>query len=267
MKKYILLLTIMLSVSGNVLAQTNNVRYLFLIRDPEIKVYLKLLNTGRSYFSYEGKMYGQTHSKDNYMYYGSWEESSSADGRRYLKVKYDYQYKDAFFVQLKYPDLPRQNYDNLTIWLDGNKQIRSDVTAGYWTAPSSRRYLTYDIIQSSTISNVVTPQVNKIYNADEVTMSPQFSGGYSALNNWIAKNLRYPEEAAENNSQGRAVIKFVIDEEGFVIEPQIVKSTGDRLLDNEALRVVKSMPRWKAANINGVPCRCYMNIPFTFGLQ
>ena len=71
MKKYILLLTIMLSVSGNVLAQTNNVRYLFLIRDPEIKVYLKLLNTGRSYFSYEGKMYGQTHSKDNYMYYGS----------------------------------------------------------------------------------------------------------------------------------------------------------------------------------------------------
>ena len=98
-------------------------------------------------------------------------------------------------------------------------------------------------------------------------MAPQFKGGVEGFWNWVGKNITYPEKSAENNEQGMVVVKFVIDEEGFVTEPQIVKSTGFPLLDREALRLVKTMPRWNAANINGIPCRCSMNIPIKFGLQ
>lgn len=155
MKRYIFLFAILLSVCNNVLAQTNSVRYLFLIRDPEVKVYLKLDHKGNANFSYEGTLYGYTYSKDNYKYYGTWEEQTDIDGRRYVRVKHDYDRGDSF-ITLKFPDLPRQNYSHLNLWLDGSKQVRCSNT---------RSCLTFDEIGISEAQSFTRSKMNELRDA------------------------------------------------------------------------------------------------------
>jgi len=95
---------------------------------------------------------------------------------------------------------------------------------------------------------------------------PQFPGGDAALNQFISMNLRYPAEAVENNIQGRVIIRFIVEKDGSITNPIVWRSV-DRDLDKEALRVVRSMPRWKPGMNNGVPVRCYIYQPFRFRLQ
>ena len=127
---------------------TIRAKTIYKIMDGEKTIYIKLDEFGNVYFSYEGRLFGKTYNKNEYRYFGTWVENLEKDGRRYVKLKYDYHNGNAHFISLKYPDLPQQNYDNLTLWLDGNKQVRSEINSGYWATPSSRRYLTYDIIQN-----------------------------------------------------------------------------------------------------------------------
>lgn len=107
---------------------------------------------------------------------------------------------------------------------------------------------------------------NKIFNGDDVDQQPSFSGGTNALNTFIASNLKYPLVAQEKGIQGRVVVKFIVEKDGSISNVEVVRSV-DPVLDNEAMRVVKAMPKWIPGQINGKAVKVECSHPFVFRLQ
>ena len=101
---------------------------------------------------------------------------------------------------------------------------------------------------------------------DVVEQMPAFPGGQAALMQFLAKNLRYPEEAHKNNIQGRVIVNFDVEKDGSITEARIAKSVAP-LLDAEALRVINSMPNWTPGRQNGEAVRVKYTVPVTFRLQ
>lgn len=83
----------------------------------------------------------------------------------------------------------------------------------------------------------------------------QFAGGEKQLADFFSSHLNYPENAAVRHIEGAVVITFTIDAEGFVRDAKVRNGLGHGC-DQEALRLVQSMPRWEPATINGKPVAC-----------
>lgn len=98
-----------------------------------------------------------------------------------------------------------------------------------------------------------------------VQQIPQFEGGMEAFTKWLTQNLCYPAEAQRGRIQGRVVVSFIINRDGTISSPKIEHSIHP-LLDREALRVVRLMPRWTPGKENDKPCRTLFAIPIVFQL-
>ena len=105
---------------------------------------------------------------------------------------------------------------------------------------------------------------DKVYNT--VEEMPEFPGGQNALMRWLADNLKYPMEAAEDGIQGRVVVKFVIDKNGNVTNPTVARSVCDAL-DAEALRIVRSMPKWTPGKQDGKCVAVEYSLPVAFRID
>ena len=99
-----------------------------------------------------------------------------------------------------------------------------------------------------------------------VEQMPMFPGGDAALMGYLRDNIHYPTVAAENGVQGRVVVGFVVERDGSITDVNIIRSV-DPSLDREAMRVVKSMPRWTPGKQNGSAVRVKYQVPVTFRLQ
>ncbi|GAB2783839.1 hypothetical protein GCM10027275_29880 [Rhabdobacter roseus] len=99
-----------------------------------------------------------------------------------------------------------------------------------------------------------------------VEQMPEFPGGTSELYKYLARNIMYPTEASRKEVQGRVLVSFLVSEEGAIREPKIVNGLGAGI-DEEALRVVLSMPRWKPARQNGRPVAMLYQLPIQFMLE
>lgn len=95
---------------------------------------------------------------------------------------------------------------------------------------------------------------------------PQFPGGTAALMRYLAANIRYPERSLEIGSQGKVIVQFVVDKNGAITDPVVLKSV-DPYLDKEAVRVISSMPKWNPGKQRNVPVRVKYTVPVTFRLQ
>ena len=103
----------------------------------------------------------------------------------------------------------------------------------------------------------------KVYQV--VEQMPQFPGGQAAMMKFIADSLRYPSVACENGIEGRVIVKFVVDCKGNIVNPLVVRSV-DPLLDREAIRLVKLMPKWIPGRQNGKPVNVVCLVPIRFKL-
>lgn len=95
---------------------------------------------------------------------------------------------------------------------------------------------------------------------------PEFPGGAAALMEYLKKNIKYPVICRENNIQGRVLIQFVVNKDGSIVEPTVVKPVNP-YLDKEALRVVSTMPNWKPGKQRGQAVRCRFTLPVNFKLN
>lgn len=111
---------------------------------------------------------------------------------------------------------------------------------------------------------VVKEEPEKIFVA--VEQPAEFKGGQAAMMKWLSNNIRYPDAAQQNNIQGRVIVKFVVEKDGSISGVTVVRGV-DKDLDQEAVRVVKKMPKWQPGKNNGQPVRSYFNLPVTFKLQ
>ena len=95
---------------------------------------------------------------------------------------------------------------------------------------------------------------------------PTFPGGDAALYKWLGENLKYPEEAKELGIQGRVFVSFVVEPDGSTSNVVVKRGIGGGC-DEEAIRIVKAMPKWGAGKQRGQPVRVQFNLPIKFTLQ
>ena len=99
-----------------------------------------------------------------------------------------------------------------------------------------------------------------------VEKMPSFPGGDAALFKFLNENVKYPVIAQENGVQGRAICQFVVNRDGSIVDVEVVRSV-DASLDKEAIRVIKSMPKWSPGQQRGKPVRVKYTLPVNFKLQ
>ena len=105
---------------------------------------------------------------------------------------------------------------------------------------------------------------NKVF--DIVEQQPLFPGGPAALMKYLSENTKYPVVAQENGVQGRVTVQFVVEKDGSISDVHVLRGV-DPSLDKEAVRVVKSMPRWTPGKQNGTTVRVNYRLPVLFRLQ
>jgi len=92
---------------------------------------------------------------------------------------------------------------------------------------------------------------------------PSFVGGQTAMFRWISEHLQYPEEAMNKGIKGRVVASFYVEKDGTIGNVEIEKSVHP-LLDNETIRLLKSMPKWIPGTQDGSPVRVKYTVPLTY---
>ena len=114
--------------------------------------------------------------------------------------------------------------------------------------------------------NVIFPKEEKdsVYNQPEVM--PEFPGGMEAMMKYLSENIKYPEMAKQKNTQGKVLVTFVVEKNGSISDVKVAKGIGDGC-DEEAVRVISAMPKWKPGMQNGKKVRVSFAIPISFRLQ
>ena len=109
------------------------------------------------------------------------------------------------------------------------------------------------------------PEEEQIFQV--VEQPAEFPGGMQAMYKWLSDNIQYPRISRDNNSQGRTILRFVVNSDGSIQGIEVIKSSGDMYLDKEAVRVVGEMPRWSPGKQAGKAVRCWFTLPVMFRLQ
>ncbi len=99
-----------------------------------------------------------------------------------------------------------------------------------------------------------------------VETNPSFPGGDAKMYAYLGKNMNYPNIAQDNNIQGRVYVSFVVEKNGKITDVRVLRGIGGGC-DEEAIRVVKSMPTWSPGKQRGKAVRVRFNLPIVFKLQ
>lgn len=119
-----------------------------------------------------------------------------------------------------------------------------------------------DIIKNS--EEISQPKAPEIFDRAEVM--PTFPGGTTQLMKFIASNIEYPKEAKKQSIEGKVIAKFVVNSDGSISDIVILKSLGYGC-DEEVVRVIKLMPKWKPGSQRGVSTNVYYTVPVYFKLN
>jgi periplasmic protein TonB len=110
---------------------------------------------------------------------------------------------------------------------------------------------------------IIPPEKDPFFVVEEM---PQFPGGESELMKFIGENISYPEDAIINNIQGRVILKFVVNTDGSIDRIEVLSGI-DTSLNNEAVRVIKTLPKFKPGKQGGVPVPVWFCLPVLFRLE
>lgn len=119
------------------------------------------------------------------------------------------------------------------------------------------------VIATGDIKTDVQPSKDSIYAAGDVEVMPQFPGGDEAMMKFIEENTVYPENAKKKGIGGKTFVSFTIEKDGSITDVKVLRGC-DKECDAEAVRVVKSMPKWSVGKVKGKPIRVNFVIPFVF---
>lgn len=111
---------------------------------------------------------------------------------------------------------------------------------------------------------VVAQSAELVYEKTDVIA--EYQGGIPEMFNFIGKNLKYPKPAVKANVTGKVFVKMIIEKDGTISSPSIVKGIGFGC-DEEVMRVVNLMPKWTAGQIGGKAVRSSMVLPVMFALE
>jgi len=116
--------------------------------------------------------------------------------------------------------------------------------------------------QSLRFDSISTPSW-KVYALAEV--SPSFPGGNDKIESYINREMRYPKSARSANIEGRVFVTFVVNNKGYLVRI-FVLNTKSKDIDNEAIRLVKNMPKWSPGKVGDRSVNCRFTVPVNFSL-
>lgn len=101
---------------------------------------------------------------------------------------------------------------------------------------------------------------------DIAEVNPSFVGGYAAMMQFLAKNIRYPAYGIENGIEGKVLIQFVVDENGNILNPKVIRGMGGEF-DTNAIEAVRKMPKWNPGKQRGTAVKVRFTLPITYNLN
>jgi len=104
---------------------------------------------------------------------------------------------------------------------------------------------------------------DKIY--DVVDVTPEFPTGDAARIRYLNRSLKYPKKARDAGIKGTVIVRFIVEKDSTITNVEIERGR-QKLLDEEAIRLVQAMPKWSPGEINGVPVRTRVKMPIKFTL-
>ena len=171
---------------------------------------------------------------------GEYKAKGSWEGRLFVKTYRFEARMEACEPSVK--DVTLEKGSDVTITLDMPKQETTEV----------------ETVETMVKEEVVEEEVLKV-----VEEMPVFPGGAGKMMEYIAKNIVYPTYAIENGIQGRVFVTFVVERDGSISNVKAMRGIGFGC-DEEAIRVIQSMPKWKPARQRGETVRCSYTIPIVF---
>lgn len=159
-------------------------------------------------------------------------------------------------------------YDDQKIKVSFGQEARRIGTVVIGSGSGKRTLPIIQLMKKNTLTENNSPQIpadsDKVY--DVVENMPQFPGGPSAMMKFLSDNIKYPVAAEEKRQQGRVIVTFIVECDGSVSSPKVATSAEEHL-DNEALRLVRAMPKWTPGTQDGHPVRVKYTAPVTFRLK
>ena len=137
-------------------------------------------------------------------------------------------------------------------------------TANKSSANNNKRKVSVGKMSESKTSGM-KPDKDGVYEMTDVR--PAFPGGQAALEDYINNHIEYQQPAIDNNTEGTVDVQFVVDENGNVSNPRIVGNQLGSGLDEEAVRVISSMPRWTPGKVKGKDVKTRMVLPITYKIE
>ena len=155
---------------------------------------------------------------------------------------------------------------------DESEQVKNGVIGGDSLAHISDTEETTPAVKSTSKAGEITAEssaskkvfTGKVY--DIVEQMPSFPGGAAELMKWLSSHVQYPAIAIESCIQGTVIVAFIVEPDGSVSNAKLMRSV-DPCIDQEALRVVRQMPKWIPGKQNGAAVRVKYNVPVIFKLQ
>lgn len=126
------------------------------------------------------------------------------------------------------------------------------------------KHFTATLHIDTTIRPFNPADTDKIFTA--VEQEPMPKGGIAAFYQYLAQNMHYPEKAYEKGVQGIVFLKFVIEKDGSISNIMVLKSVSKEI-DAEAVRVLRTAPKWDPGMQGGRPVRVMSQVPMSFKLQ
>jgi protein TonB len=126
--------------------------------------------------------------------------------------------------------------------------------------------------QSTEIKEYIPVDMGKVEEDEEVQIftvvesMPSYPGGEAARIEYLNANIKYPQMARESGIQGRVFVTFVVEKDGSVTDVKVLRGIGGGC-DEEAIRVIKNMPKWDPGKQRGKPVRVQFNMPILFKLN
>ena len=121
--------------------------------------------------------------------------------------------------------------------------------------------------QETQLQPIATDSVDEEVIFIEIDPVPEFPGGPKALFEYLSFNTHYPKQAYRKGVEGRVVCQFIVKKNGKLSNVKVVRSSGDKSLDREAVRVIRSMPKWKPGMQHGKPVNVRYSVPVAFKLK
>lgn len=139
------------------------------------------------------------------------------------------------------------------------------VSAAAQTSPAAPAHIDGEPISPGTVAVPMAADTNQVFTVLE--KNAEFPGGQAAMMEYLRKNIHYPEEEKEAEIEGKVFLQFVVRRDGSVSDVRVLRGVpGGTGLDREAIRAVKSMPRWSPGEMNGAQVNAQVSLPIMFKL-